>query len=130
MDAVTAGWATRTTLELAAELASVPFDVGWLEDAEQDEVTRIYLVTWEGSSVLLRFTPVLLTGSCVGTVETQELQSDDTTALLFNVEAGKGELDVFTSWEIVVITVETGETLEPRLRAASVPVILLSSPLR
>lgn len=132
VDVVTLGWPTRTTLEPAADcVEGVPFDEDWFEDTEEVEVTRIYLVTWEISSVLLRFTPVLLMGSCDGTLETPELLRDGTTTLFCKVEGGKGELQeaVFTSWEILVATVETGEMQEARLKPAAVPVVLLVSPL-
>lgn len=55
------------------------------EDEEEDGVTRMNLVTWDPSSVVVCFTLVLL--ACVATWETPEPLGGGTTTLFFTTEA-------------------------------------------
>lgn len=77
------------TLELGSDFKGegVPFDKATFEVEEEEGVTRINLVTWDRSSVLARFMPVLLMNSdCVRTWETPELLSDGTTTVFLTNE--------------------------------------------
>lgn len=90
VDDVAVGWLMNMTLELGSDFGEegVPFDKATFEVEEEEGVTRMNLVTWDLSSVLGRFTPVLLTNSaCVRTCETPELLSDGTTTVFFTNEA-------------------------------------------
>ncbi len=87
---VTVGWLKNMTLELGSDFVEegVPFDKAIFEVEEEEGVTRINLVTWDCSSVLARFTPVLpVNSACVRTWGTLELLSDGTTTVFFTNEA-------------------------------------------
>lgn len=74
------------TLEVGSDFVEegVPFGKATFEVEEEEGVTRMYLVTWDLSSVLARFTAVLLmTSACVRTCETPEVLSDGTTTVFF-----------------------------------------------
>lgn len=78
------------TLELGSDFEGdgVPFDKATFELEEEEGVTRINLVTGDLSSVLARFTPVLLMNSaCVRTWGTRELLSDGTITVFVPNEA-------------------------------------------
>lgn len=90
VDDVAVGWLMNTTLELGSDFVEegVPFGKATFEGEEEEGVTRMNLVTWDLSSVLARFTPVLLMNSAgVRTWGTPELLSDGTTTVFFTTEA-------------------------------------------
>ena len=69
VDDVAVGWLMNMTLELGSDFVeeSVSFDTATFEAEEEEGVTRINLVTWDLSSVLLaRFTPGLHMNSDCG----------------------------------------------------------------
>lgn len=116
-DDVAVGWLMNMTLELGSDFMEegIPFDKATFEVAEEGGVTRMNLVTWDLSSVLARFTAVLLMSSAfVRTWGTPELLSDGTTVFLTN-EACKLEpgAAVCENWPIVVATAELAEVLGP-----------------
>lgn len=89
VDDVAVGWLMNMTLELSDFVEEgVPFDKATFETEEEVGVTRMNLVIWDLSSVLARFTPVLLMNSaCLRTCGTPELLSEGTTTVFFPNEA-------------------------------------------
>lgn len=75
------GWLMNITLEPGCDFVGegIPFGMATFEAEEEVGVTRMNLVTWDLSSVLGRFTPVLpMNSACV---RTPELVSDGTTTV-------------------------------------------------
>lgn len=87
VDDVAVGWLMNMTLEPGSDLVKegLPFDKAELE--EEEGVTRMNLVTWDLSSVLALFKPVLLNSACVRTWGTPELLNDETATVFFSNEA-------------------------------------------
>lgn len=115
VDEVAVGWLMNIILELGTTFVAedVPFNVVMLDVEDEDGVTRIYLVTWDSSSALARFTPVLPINSCVKTWETPEPLTDWTPTLLFNLKGKWEPAAAFcTICEIFVSAVEPAEILE------------------
>lgn len=63
------GWLINMTLEPGSDFEEegVPFDKAIVEVGDKDGASRMNLVTWDISSVLTRFTPVLPTSVCLRT---------------------------------------------------------------